>query len=142
MEIMEIMGRGFEDRVYTGELIHSACLEDYCNLIENFNPEMDTCFSTYGSIGRGIEIIYKVEKKEGQYTDYDADAGRNYGYDEFRAIMTEEEMQTPERILVDQETYDYIWCEAISDDGDEEIQNGVYQMFEDWRLLQVLEVKQ
>ena len=136
---MEGFGKGFKTIKYTGQLIHSTNLDWICGLMQNFNSESTVCFSTKGSIDRGIEIIYMVIEKEGKHTEYDADAGRNYGYDEFRCEMTEEEIQEPERILVDQETYDYVTLETASDDTEE--QEEINRIFEDYRLLQMLEIK-
>jgi hypothetical protein len=62
----------------------------------NFLKDGEHCFSTPSSsalISHG-EFCIVLEEKEysGQYTDKDADAGKDFGYDEFRIEMSREKL--------------------------------------------------
>lgn len=62
----------------------------------NFQNEGELCFSTENSVELSShgEFCLVLEKAEynGVYANGDADAGKNFGYDEFRVKMTEEEL--------------------------------------------------
>lgn len=83
---MEGFGKGFELKKYSGKLYHSCTIEGLSDLLFDYNGE-NVCFSTDAStklFGRECVIVLSVENIEGLYTPYDADAGKNYGWDEFR----------------------------------------------------------
>ena len=56
----------------------------------------ELCFSTENSvslINQGeIAIVLEKDNYNGNFVDGDADAGRNYGYDEFRLEMSRKEL--------------------------------------------------
>ena len=70
----------------TQDKIETRLFRKVC--FENFNNDGELCFSTENSIkliARG-EFAFVLEKNiyEGMYDDKDTDAGKYYGYDEFR----------------------------------------------------------
>lgn len=129
-------GKGFEEKKYTGKITHSTDLEGIYRLFNCFNNEMQICFSTYGTIDRGIELVYEVSEMEGLYTNYDADAGKNFGWDEFRAYATEEMIQNPVAIKLNGFSKEWVMCET--EEVTEE-QEEAYTFFEDFRLFQIIE---
>ena len=131
-------GKGFEVIKYTGKITHSTNLEGLYRLFNCFNEELPTCFSTRGSINRGIELVYEVENLEGLYTNYDADAGKDYGWDELRAVVSEEIIQNPIAIRLTNITKEELYCET---EEIEEWQEEAYDFFEEFRLFQIIENK-
>ncbi len=129
-------GKGFETIKYTGKITHSTNLEGLYRLFNCFNDTEPVCFSTRGTIDRGIELIYEVENLEGLYTDYDADAGKDFGWDELRAFVSEEMIQNPVAIRLVNITKEEVYCET---EEVEEWQEEAYEFFEDFRLLQIIE---
>ena len=86
---------------------------------DNFLASGELCFSTSNSaslISHGTFCI-ALEKGEytGEYTDRDADAGKNFGYDEFRVSLEQDELIARlDAIIVPDSWYD---------DVDEDIQD-------------------
>lgn len=95
----------------------------------------ELCFSTEEStmlIGRG-EFCIVLEEKEysGMYDNKDADAGKDFGYDEFRVFLTEEELISKIECIVvpnwweddiEEELYDtdkdpMVWIDNLSEFG-------------------------
>ena len=101
----------------------------------NFLKDGEHCFSTESSsmlISRGDFCFVLVEKEySGMYDSQDADAGRNFGYDEFRVKMSKENLvQQIEAIVVpnwwgkdiDEDLYDteddpMVWMDNLSNYG-------------------------
>ena len=101
----------------------------------NFIKSGEHCFSTDQSvelISRGdFCIVLEKNEYKGQYDNKDADAGKNFGYDEFRVELTQEELiEKIECIVVpnwweddiDEDLYDtdkdpMVWIDNLSEFG-------------------------
>lgn len=84
---MNGFGKDLKQKKYTGKLYHSCTVDGLANLLFDYNGE-SVNFSTEAStklFGRECVIVINVENIDGLYAPFDADAGKNYGYDEFRA---------------------------------------------------------
>ena len=78
---------------------------------DNFINEGELCFSTENSvelIGAGdFCIVLESSEYTGMWADGDADAGKNFGYDEFRVEFSQEELlEKIEYIVVPNEWMD------------------------------------
>src|SRR3990172_6115385 len=70
-------------------LVHSLSREGLSDFIRNYHPEVETCFSSLDEssrlFGRELSIVFRLKSDTiCQYDWQDADAGKNYGYDEIR----------------------------------------------------------
>lgn len=107
---MNGFSQDFATATITGRLFRKADMA-------NFIREGELCFSTEKSIqliGQGnIALVIEPGNYEGEYVDGDGDAGKNYGYDEFRVEFTRESLQAAiEAIVIPDSLYD-------SDDADD-----------------------
>jgi len=89
----EGFGHGFYDAKVNGGIYHNTTAEGLESLIENYDATLPVSFSTAASkklIDKGydgVSIRYNVKNRIGKYTAYDGDAGKYYGYDEFRTLL-------------------------------------------------------
>lgn len=88
-----------------------------------FKANNEYCFSTANStklIAHGeFAIVLKEEEYTGAYDSQDADAGKNFGYDEFRVVLTKEELISKiECIVVPDSWNDEIDAELYDTDKD------------------------
>ena len=84
---MNGFGQELETKTIGGRIFHSCTLEGIDFLLQNFTPGRAISCSTSDStklFGRGMVIVLEDREWVGDYTPYDADAGKNYGWDEFR----------------------------------------------------------
>ncbi len=85
-------GKSLIEKTYTGKLYHSCTIEGLDELLNNHIADCEgvdapIAFSTEAStrlFGRECVLVLEVENLTGQYTAYDADAGIDFGWDEFR----------------------------------------------------------
>ena len=84
---MNGFGKDLEEKTIEGRIFHSCTLEGLNNLIQNFATEQAICCSTEAStrlFGREMVVVFEAKEYTGTHTEGDADAGKDYGYDEFR----------------------------------------------------------
>ena len=126
---MNGFSQNMEKRIYTGQAYHSCTLEGLTSLLNSFNPEMPICCSTPDSsrlFGRECVVIFTLKNIEAEYDNQDADAGKNYGYDELRIIANI--LPVIEKVIVSDMLY-----EAYEADEEEE-ENGelLFELAEDF----------
>ena len=102
---------------------------------ENMLHSGELCFSTPESvelISHGdFCLVLREQEYSGLYFDGDIDAGKNFGYDEFRVKMTEEELKAAIEVIIvpdwweddieedlhDTEEDPYVWMENLREYG-------------------------
>jgi predicted RNA methylase len=84
-------GKSLKKASYSGELFHSATLDGLDELLHSGNYGTINTFTENSTdiFGREITVRFLPKYREGLYTPYDADAGKNYGYDEFRVDVND-----------------------------------------------------
>lgn len=126
---------------YTGNLYHAATPEGVADLIQNYNPEEPVSFSTdrakrhfesFEGGGRGMLLVFKVENKTGLYSPVDADAGKQFGWDEFRSKYNnwDELEKNLQEIRITKKAYDKL--EASGDSDDTWLYDNIFQPYIDF----------
>jgi hypothetical protein len=107
---MSGFGNDLENKTIKTKLYHSCTAQGLVDLIQNYTNEHSVCFSTEASsilFGRPMVIELTQDDYDGEYTPFDADSGKNHGYDEFRVSFDKvEDLQSRiETIVMSRETY-------------------------------------
>ena len=80
------------------------------NLFSNFNEDLEICTSSENSsalFGRNCVIVLDVDESHiTERADYDIDAQKNFGYDEIRIQMTEEEFRASVKEIIVPDYFD------------------------------------
>jgi len=132
---IEGYGKGLRDVIHTGRIFHSCTLEGLANLLNN-RSDIETSFSTGTStklFGREMVIVLKDKERKGKYTPYDSDAGKNYGYDEFRTKFDEDDI---EKVFIS-DRLNEIWNNDYEEDDESEeaeIADLLYEIAEDFAI--------
>jgi len=113
-----------ENKKYSGTLYHSASLEGLVELLNSPNYDLELSCSTENStrlFGRECVLVMKVENEEGGYTPFDSDAGKNYGWDEFRFNINENFRSKISHVILSPRLQK-IWDEEDWDEDEEELE--------------------
>lgn len=109
---MQGFGKGLTEASYEGSLYHSATLDGLDELLNAPSTETvntSTVHSRGGLFGRDITVVFKPKQRKGLYTPYDADAGKNFGYDEFRVKLNNKDIDA---VYLNDELFD-IWKKDV-----------------------------
>ena len=131
---MNGFGKDFEKTTLNEELYHSATFEGLENLLYNNRQDYPVCTSTGVSarfMDRDLVVVFSEKERTGDYTSFDADAGKDYGYDEFRVCVDIEDI---EEVQLNDSLFS-IWESDESDDEEiEAIYDSMISMVEDFGI--------
>lgn len=134
----QAFGKGLYNVEITGTIYHSTTIDGAYDIVENYRDDRPTCCSTPNSqklIDKGYDGVvleYKVNGKKGLYTPYDADAGKNYGYDEFRTNLDNMEL---EAIYMTDESYEVFQILLEKDLFNNYVEEVDYEFIDRYRFL-------
>lgn len=129
---MNGFSQDLEKKTVSGKLFHSCTLEGALSLLNMYNDQLALCCSTEESdelFGREIVLVFEPGTYSGEYCFFDADAGKSYGYDEFRLTG---QLPNIEKAIISDSLHEIWESDYTEDDTSEEaeIHEMLYELAE------------